>query len=207
MLILASAAQADTVKFPDYNFSVDTPAGWKQLKPTKKEMTYAAISADGKRQVIVAGNMLPDPRSAPIAVQSALNVLKKAGVEKKWVVTTPPPLECGSMHCTGMWMDVGGGRKSLVYAGAAGAGFYMFTATSTAGDPQTDADVQAFLGSFRLLAVPAIVEPAVSGTSLWRDPERLGKLTGGIIAVLVIALCGVVIVRLIVWVFRKPKAK
>jgi hypothetical protein len=150
-LLLPVHAPAETIKFVEHNFSVETPAGWFASKPQLPEMLVFVQDMSGKRAFIVFAKTLKiDPNSIREMVASAKAPLIKAGCK----IGPDEYASFGGVPFVSFVAHPPSGATFTSYFAVAGDQAYTVQVISGRPDPAAEAQVKTALQSFKLL-VPA----------------------------------------------------
>ncbi|MEY2519337.1 MAG: hypothetical protein QOF24_1096 [Verrucomicrobiota bacterium] len=198
---LLGSASAETLSFPEHNFSLQIPQGWTRTEAPAPAIA-AAKNADGQKIFVIIATPVPK-NEQDTAVQSMSSAAKKASKAKGWKIGAERRLVVKGTEFDTYTAEIPGGITAMSWMTSAGSEAYAFQGLHKAGDASGDAELQSIIESFRLLS-PASVNMSSQDTN--SVAYRIGRLVGGpcacifVLGLLVLAGLG------IVWLIRRKKA-
>ena len=180
-LLFALRAAAETVRFPDVNFSIDTPRGWAPVDPLPDKATLAVESPDGAKRLLLLVAKAPHAQLATFARDFDANA-KKSMEGRGWKIIAEQQATVDNVMFADFTARNPDGAKMIEYTGVAGENLYVIETIQMNGDAPDDPELLAAVHSFRLLA-PAVSHFAPSEHS--STAYRIGNI---FVVVLIIAL-------------------
>jgi predicted Zn-dependent protease len=198
---LIGSASAETLSFPEHNFSLEIPDGWSRTDAPSPAIAAAKNAEGQKIIVIVAAAVSKNERDT--AVQSMASAAKKASKAKGWKIGAERRIVVKGIEFDTYTYDIPGGITGMSWMTSAGSEVYAFECIHKAGDASSDAEFKSIIESYRLLS-PASVNMSSDDTN--SVAYRIGRLVGGpcacifVLGLLVLAGFG------IFWLIRRKKA-
>jgi hypothetical protein len=152
-ILLVASRPAPAVQFPEYNFSLEVPSGWRHIQPLLPGELIAAESAD-KSQCLTAGAAKFPAKERATAASDIRVGSKKSMSALGWRIDPEEKLTINSQPFISFVGHGPDGSTVTVYTTGAGDTWYMIQAVRHAGNV-SDSELRSFVQSFRLLTAAA----------------------------------------------------
>ena len=190
LLLFTVHALAAPMRFTDYNFSMEMPAGWSALSPQPAD-TILAMQGPGRAQKLLVYVTTMPARSHPDAARELDDNARKGMTKAGYQIGPDQNTTIGDVPFVFFTAQVPGGGTMAAYIGSAGDEVYMMEAISKGKDAASEPQLQAAIKSFRLLSPAASFHAPPSAS---RSSNHLYLLV--IAAIVVIGMVGFLLRRM-----------
>ena len=162
-LLLSACALAGAMNFVEHNFSVEMPPGWSSINPAPRD-ALLAVQSPSKTQKFLVFATKTQSLVHPDAGRDVRNDTRDKMTKAGYKIDPDQDTTLGGVPFVSFVAHLpSGGGTDTVYTAKAGDQVYMLQAISLANDAAADAQLQAAVQSFKLLA--AVDAPAGSSSS------------------------------------------
>ncbi len=189
-MLLAVAAPAAPISFPNHNFSVEFPEGWSAITPVPKPMLAAYQNADGTKKMVLLVQPLVGAQRA-LTNAEFMKGLKDGMARQGMALDSEKLGTIEGLPSVAVTGHLPGGLTMTAFVVGANEKMYMMQAVLGPGlNALKDPEVQSVVQSFKFLT-PVPPSPAPS------DEDSMAFRIGfvvGVVLILVIVVVGLVFV-------------
>jgi hypothetical protein len=161
LLFLSAQVQAGPMNFVSHNFSVEMPPGWSAINPAPPD-SLLAVQSPGKTQKFLVFATKTQSLVHPDAGREVRNDTKDKMTKAGYKIDPDQDTTLGGVAFVSFVAHLPSGGTDTTYTANAGDQVYMLQAISGGSDATAEAQLQAALQSFKLLA-PVDAPAASSG--------------------------------------------
>ncbi len=190
-LALVSPSDAETLSFPEHNFSIELPANWSRADANAPAV-MGAKNADGtKVVVVVVAAPIPEGERSDAAAQMVAGA-KGSMKEKGWAIFGERPVTSSGLVFDTFTARMSDAGTMTIWVISVDDKAYSLTGIWKSGDASADPELQSVLRSFRFLSS---VSQNTSSADRSSVAYRIGYMLGPFLLLAVLAGGVIMLVR------------
>lgn len=190
-LALCSSSFAKLTSFPEHNFSMEVPDGWKATNPSPANTVAFFKTADETKGLVLMATIFPADKLATASLEM-IDGAKKAAVDKGIQIEGERDMSIDGVLFHTFTSRMPGSLSISFYMGTAGEMSYSLQAFSKTSDASSDADLSAAINSFKLLSQPKPQSGNVAPPDT--AAERFGRMTGTVLGAVFLGGCVIILI-------------